>query len=158
MKQNDNRFSRESGALGPYMANPSPNWEQQEAQQREQQAIWQRQQQESWDHDQWPPPPRNPARLSQGHIPFTPVMATHSERSAESSRHSWIDQFDFERPGYQDEDEISEIRRSIHLAPQERPDVYAPSTHASIGDVWEIPQVPEAVYHSYPDENWPLQH
>ena len=154
MRQNDDRFSRESGALGPYMANPSPNWEHQEALERER---WEQQYQ---GHNQQAPS-RSPGRMSQkDHLPFEP-MATHSEEhSRESSRHSWIDQFDFERPGYQDADEMSQARRSIHAAPSERPFDFGEGadSHATISHVGDVPQLPEFAHHSETDDNWPLRY
>ena len=146
----DNRYSRESGALGPWIQNPSPTWEQQKAWEQEQWEQQQLQQQRSARH----------SSQKYDYVPFQPSMATHSEASRESSRHSWIDQFDFERPGYRDADAMSEVRKSIHEAPSERPK-YATSAysfHASIGDVNEIPQVPQPVHQPLPDDhNWPLR-
>lgn len=80
-----------------------------------------------------------------------PTQFETAEESRATSRHSWIDQFEFERPGYKNADEISEIRKSIHEAPtgpdgRPRSQKSAYSYHASrasIGDVSEIPQVPQ---------------
>lgn len=143
MRERDSHLSRESGALGPYAQHPSPTWEQQEARE---QAEPQQQYHE-----------RHRRGSSARHIPFRPSLGAHSEVSDESSQHSWIDDFDFERPGYQDVDEMSQANRSIRAAPSWGRSHHSHSAHSqsSILDVADIPPVPQPVHLEYYDRNWP---
>lgn len=161
MRERDSRLSRESGALGPYAANPSP-WEQQE----ERSCAEERRQ----AHQS-----RGRRRASsQRHMPFRPSLGAHSEVSDESSRHSWIDDFDFEQPYYRQADEISQIKRSIREAPRsirEAPrsirdrlsmrssprqsnHTRSSRSHGSNFDVHNAPEVPQPVHIWYPDQQW----
>ena len=113
------RFSRESGPLGPWRENMPSTQAQQ---------------------DGW-------------YVPFS-VLATHEETSRPSTSH--LDEFDFERPGYRDADEMSEARRSIHSARGDGFSSYAASaiSRPSFENAPEVPQIP---HEAHDDANWPLR-